>query len=179
MRATVAAVAGGAAALAAASGLGVAAAESTGGASTPPVRTISVGGVAEVPIPQGANAATANGVYRQGLAAAVADGLGKAELLASKVSGSVGPAQSVVEGGGYITCTDAEGGYTEYEGQQPDFPTSQVGVGVLQAGASAPAVGRPAVGRRVTKIKRRHVAHRAAAASCTLHASVSLAYQIG
>jgi Protein of unknown function (DUF541) len=176
MRLALTAVTGGAAAALAAGGiLGVAGAESTGSSSN--VRTISVGGVAQVPIPQGASAATANAVYRQALAAAIADGLNKAEFLASHTSATVGPAHSVNEGGGYIDCTGGGESYVAYEGEQPDFPNSPVGPVPLAAGA-APAVGAPVPGRRLARSRHRR-AHRAAAGACTLHASVSLTYEIG
>jgi hypothetical protein len=179
MKLALAAVAGGATALAAGGILGVAGAESTGtGSTVVPPRTIGVGGVAQVAIPQLANAATANGVYRQALGAAIADGLSKAEYLASHVSATVGPVQSVSEGGGYIDCTNGGETYVAYEGEQPDFPGSQVGPVPLVA-ASAPAVGAPVPGRRVLRPRRRHTAHKAAAGACTLHASVSSTYQIG
>jgi hypothetical protein len=121
--------------------------------------------------------ATANGVYRQALAAALADGRSKAEFLASNVSAALGPVQSLAEGGGYITCTASDGSYEEYEGQQPDFPSSQVGVGVL--GAASPALGRPVVGHRLARSRHRSTAHKATAPGCTLRASVSVSYQIG
>ena len=175
MRLALTAVTGGAAAAIVAGGiLGVAGAESTSSSPTP--RTVSVGGVAQVPIPQGANAATANAVYRQGLAAAIADGLNKAEFLASHASATVGPVHSLSEGGGYIDCTGGGESYVAYEGEQPDFPNSQVGP-VPLAAPTAPAVGAPVPGRRLRRLHRR--AHKAATGSCTLHASVSLTYEIG
>jgi hypothetical protein len=173
MRVTVAAIAGGAAALAAASTLGVAAAESTGGGSTPPVRTIAVGGVGQAPVPQSASSPAADSAYRQALAAAISDGLGKAEFLAAKVSATVGPVQSLSEQGGYITCSDGEGGYVQYEGEQPDFP------GSAARPVPLPAVGAPSRGHRLVRPRRRAKAHRATSGSCSVRANVSLAYQIG
>ena len=55
-----------------------------------PSRTVSVEGVATVPIAQNANLAAATSVYRQGMAAAVADGQSKAEFLASKAGATLG-----------------------------------------------------------------------------------------
>src|SRR5262249_35625273 len=82
------------------------------------VRTVSVQGVAAVPIGQAANAATATAVYRAGMAAAVADGQSKAEFLAGKVGATIGSAQSIVEDGGDIACSGgAESSYVEYEGE--------------------------------------------------------------
>jgi predicted RecA/RadA family phage recombinase len=85
--------------------LGVAVAEAP--APTAP-RTISVEGVASVPIGQADNAASATAVYRQGMAGAVADGQSKAEFLAGKVSATLGAVQSLGEGGGEISCTASE-----------------------------------------------------------------------
>ena len=173
MRLAIAAIAGGAAALATGAILGVAGAESPG-TTAPEPRTIAVGGVSQVPVAQGADAATADGAYRQALAAAIADGLSKAEYLASHVAASVGAVQSVTEGGGYIDCTGDGETYVGYEGQEPDFPGSQVGVAPL---AAAPAA--PASAHRLVKPRKRRTARKASATACALHASVSLTYQIG
>lgn len=175
MKLAMAAIVGGAGALATGGILGVAGAESGGaGSATAIPRTIAVGGVSQVAIPQGADAATANGAYRQALGAAIADGLSKAEYLASHVAASVGPVQSVSEGGGYIDCTGGGETYVAYEGEEPDFPSSQVGVAPL---AAAPAA--PASGHRLVKPRKHRRARKASATTCTLHASVSLSYQIG
>jgi hypothetical protein len=158
--------------------LGVATAEAP---TVTPTRTISVQGVAEVPLAQGANAATATATYRQAMAAAVGDGQAKAEFLAGKVGATLGPAQTVAEDGGAITCTGAgeESNYVPYEGEQPDFGITRGGatplVGVAQgvAGAAKPA---PPIKHR----RRRAKAKAAVAAStCRLSAQVSLAYAIG
>ena len=81
MRIVMPAVATTTVALVAAGVLGVASAEAP---TASPARTVSVQGVATVPIAQSANLATATAAYRQGMAAAVADGQAKAEFLAGK-----------------------------------------------------------------------------------------------
>jgi hypothetical protein len=177
MRSVIAAIGAGAAALVVVNMLGVASAEAPTGA---PVRTVSVGGVATVPIAQGASAATATAVYRQGMAAAVSDGQGKAEFLAGKTATTLGGIQSVVEGGGYISCTDEESQYAQYQGEQPDFssPAGSGGPVRLQGAAaptSAPTARRPS--------KRRHrrtapAAKKAAGPACSLTAQVTLVYAI-
>jgi hypothetical protein len=159
--------------------LGVASAEAPTGT---PARTISVGGVAKVPIAQGADAATANAVYRQGMAAAVSDGAEKAGFLATKAGATLGAVQSLVEGGGYIECTGAgESEYVQYTGEQPDFasPSARGGPIPLRANAVAPA--RPPRARKPSVKRRRHTspsAKKAAAPGCMLTAEVSLAYAI-
>jgi hypothetical protein len=160
----------------AASMLGVAVAEAP---TSTPLRTISVQGIATLPLGRQDNAAAATAVYREGMAGAVADGQSKAGFLAGKASATLGPVQSVVEGGGYITCTDGESGYAEYEGEQPDFGSApQPGGAPVFAAAPKAAAGvplRPISRRR----KRKHpVAKKAAAATCTLTAQVSLVYAI-
>ncbi len=154
-----------AAGLVAANMLGVAAAEAPTAA---PVRTVSVEGVATVPIAQGANLATATAVYRQGMAAAVADGQSKAEFLVGKLGGTLGSVQSIAEGGGSIGCTDGEeSGYVEYQGEQPDFGSPTSSVTPLRA-----AVGKPTVK------KKHHAAKKASATTCTLSTQVSLVFAI-
>jgi hypothetical protein len=165
------------AALAAASMLGVATAEAP---TVTPTRAISVQGVAEAPLAQGANAATATAAYRQAMAAAVADGQAKAEFLAGKVGATLGPAQTVAEDGGDITCTGGgeESNYVPYEGEQPDFgtargaPTPLLGAAQGVAGAAKPVA--PIRHRR-----KRAKAKAAVAGTCRLSAQVSLAYAIG
>jgi predicted RecA/RadA family phage recombinase len=165
-----------AAVLFAASMLGVAVAEAPTG--TPP-RTIAVQGVANLPIGQNDNVQAATAVYREAMAAAIGDGQSKASFLAGKVSASLGPVQTVVEEGGYISCRGGgEAGYAEYEGEQPDFgsaPRPGVVAGVatpLRAPAARPV-------QRVKRKKRRSpAAHKATAGSCTLTAQVSLVYTI-
>jgi hypothetical protein len=174
------------AALAAAAGLiavgllGVATAEAP--TSAPP-RTVSVQGVATESIDRAASAQAATAVYHQGMLDAVTDGQAKAQLLAGRVGATLGPIQSVVEDGGYITCSNAgEPGYAEYEGAQPDFGSPQVSaVAPLSAPAAAPrvAVGphKPAVRRNTPR--RRRTAKKAALVGCTLSTRVSLGYAIG
>jgi hypothetical protein len=181
MKIPIAATAATVAALIAASMLGVASAEAPPAA---PTRTISVGGVADVPIAQGADTASADAAYRQGLAAAVADGQSKAEFLAGKVGATLGSAQSVGEGGGSISCIGGEeSGYVEYQGAQPDFgsPGGSVSPARLLAGTAAPS-GAPAIRKPAAKRRTRHktaTGKAAAAGTCTLSAEVALAYAIG
>jgi hypothetical protein len=159
--------------------LGVASAEAP---TVPPLRTVSVGGVAKVAIAQNADAATATAVYRQGMAAAVTDGESKAAFLASKGGATLGAVQSLTEAGGYIGCTGGgESEYVQYQGEQPDFPSPAAGGGPVRL--SAGASPRPAVPetRRPIKKRRKHrtpPAKKAAAAGCTLTAQVSLVYSI-
>jgi Protein of unknown function (DUF541) len=159
--------------LAGAGVLGVATAEAP---TTSAARTVSVQGVSTESISQSATAAAANAVYRQGMTDAVADGLGKAQLLASAAGAALGPVQSVVEDGGYISC----GGEAEYLGEQPDFGASTIAV---SPGARAtPVLSRPApAARPVVKHHKRHkrpAAKKANVAACTLRAQVSLAYSL-
>ena len=151
--------------------LGVAVAEAP---TTPPTRTVSVQGVAHVPIAQGEKAAGANAVYRQAMAAAEADGQNKAEFLAGKLGGSVGSVQSIAEGSGSISCSEVgnENSYDSYEGEEPDFPSTDQ-ARVLEAAPRAAL--RPAVKRKTTK-KKRTTAKKATAVSCTLSTGVSLVY---
>jgi hypothetical protein len=174
-----------AAGLVAANMLGVAAAEApTSGTSA--VRTLSVEGVANVPIPQAANLATATAAYRQGMAGAVTDGQSKAEYLASKTGVTLGSVQSVVEDGGSISCQGTEGEgeefrYAQYEGEQPDFGSGpSVSVSGVAAPAAAPtsAVRRPELAKKHRKKHKRVSAKPAANVSCTLSAQVSLVYQL-
>lgn len=153
--------------------LGVAAAEAP---TTAPIRTVSVEGVATVPIGQYAKLAEATAVYREGMADAIADGQSKAEFLAIKVGATLGSVQSVAEGGGSIGCTGGEeSSYVEYQGEQPDFGSPAQSVAPLRA-AEAPSVkaGKPAAKRR----KKHPVAKKASATACTLSTQVSLAFVI-
>jgi hypothetical protein len=143
---------------------------------TPPLRTVSVQGVASESIPQEADAATAASVYHQGLADAVSDGQGKAQLLAEKASATLGPVQSIGEGGGSIECPEGQ----EYLGTQPDFGTAGAS-GIVMGTASPPvaAVGlRPAARKPASKHHARRSAKKAAAVACTLYAQVLLVYQL-
>jgi hypothetical protein len=159
--------------------LGVAAAEAPTAAT--PVRTVSVEGVASVPIAQGANRATATTVYREGMAAALADGQNKAEFLAGKAAVTLASVQSIAEGDGSIECTAAgeeENRYVQYEGEQPDFPTRSSEAIAPEAPLAA---GAPTVRKTKKPLKRRkkHVAaKKASATTCTLSAELSLVYAI-
>jgi hypothetical protein len=177
MRTAIAAIVALAAGLGAASMLGVASAENTPTTASP--RTVSVTGVANVTVAQGASASTATQSYRQGMEAAITDGQSKAEFLASKASVALGSIQSIVEDGGNISCTGGEepGGYVEYEGEQPDFGSSP-SVGLVE-GVAAPAA-KSQVRKPVKRAKRKKkpVAKKATATTCTLSTSVSLVYAI-
>jgi hypothetical protein len=174
MRSVLAAIMATAAGLVIASTLGVAAAEAPTGTS---VRTVSVQGVASVPIDQSASAAAATAVYRQGMAAAVSDGQSKAEFLTSKAGATLGSVQSIGEGGGYIGCTGGEESGAEYQGEQPDFGTSPATIVQGRAAPLAEAPPRPPVRRR-HKRRAGPVAKKAAATTCKLTTQVSLVYSI-
>jgi hypothetical protein len=170
-----------AAVLFAASMLGVAVAEAP---TSTPLRTVSVEGIANVPIPQTASAAAATAVYREGMASAVTDGQSKATFLAEKTASTLGPVQNVTESGGYIWCRgSSEGEGVEYEGEQPDFGSGEER-GILaapEAAASTPSSG--SVPKQKAAVKKRKkvkhpVAKKATVGSCVLTAQVSLVYTI-
>jgi hypothetical protein len=145
--------------------------------TTAPLRTVSVQGVATAPVISTASAEMATAAYRQAMAAAIADGQAKAQFLAEKAGATVGQVQSIGEGGGYIQCPEG----VEYEGTQPDFGSG--GPVFEAAGAVAPAA-RSGAAPTVHKVKtqhhrKRHVAKKSAAASCTLSTQVVLVYQLG
>jgi hypothetical protein len=161
--------------------LGVAGAETTTSttvsgplASSP--RTVSIQGVAHEAIDQNASAAQATAVYRQGMADAMADGQAKAQFLAGKAGATLGPVQSIAEGGGYIGCT----GEGEYQGEQPDFGSTVTfgsAVGVSAPPARRPiAVRRPAIKR--PRHRKRHSAKKTSTGTCTLSTQLSLAYAL-
>jgi hypothetical protein len=157
--------------------LGVAGAEAPTTGTTAPVRTITVEGVATVPVTQGANRATATAAYREGMAAALADGQSKAEFLASKAAVTLSGVQSLAEGGGSINCTGGEESeYVAYQGEQPDFGSTSESVSPLEAAAPprAPTVRKPPAKRR----KKHPTAKPASAGGCTLSTQVSLVYAI-
>jgi hypothetical protein len=165
---------------------GVADAETT---STPPVPTVSVEGVASVPVSQTADQAAATAAYREAMAAAILDGQSKATFLASKVGAAVGAAQGVIEGGGSIECTsknsEGETSYENYEGAQPDFGSGQSSVlpvayqHASEVSTGAPTVGTAKPGKTTKHHKRKHAhAKKASATTCTLSTSVSLIYAI-
>jgi hypothetical protein len=176
MRIVIAASLASAAGLAAAGLLGVASAEGPT-TTTTPQRTVSVQGVATEPIDQHASAAAAVGAYHQGLIDAVGDGLSKAQLLAGKVGASLGPAQTVVEDGGYISCA-GEFGNAEYEGAQPDFGSPGVSISATHVGAARPlgSARKPSARRR--KLRRAPAAKTATTATCALSTQVSLVYPL-
>jgi Protein of unknown function (DUF541) len=157
--------------------LGVAVAEAP---TSSPTRTISVQGVAVLPIGQSDSATAATSVYREAMAAAVTDGQGKASFLAGKVGVTAGEVRSVAEDGGYIQCTAPGEGYAQYEGEEPDFGSApQPIVAAPQSAATArPTVGATVRSAKPKRKKRRPTAKRAVAASCTLTAQVSLVYAI-
>ena len=178
MKRAVAAILTVTAGLFAANMLGVAVAEAPTGTS---LRTMSVQGVATVPIGQSDNAASATAVYRQGMALAVADGQSKAEFLTGKVGATLGTVQSVIEGGGYINCYGGVEGLTEYEGEQPDFGSApQPGVSLSTSAAPSQEASPLTHRAKAKRPKRKHhpKAKKAATASCTLTAQVSLIYTI-
>lgn len=164
--------------LAVANMLGVAAAEAPTTSTTAPVRTINVEGVATVPVTQGANRATATAAYREAMAAALADGQSKAEFLASKAGVTLSLVQSIAEGGGSISCTGGgeESEYIEYQGEQPDFGSTNASVSPIETAAAprATAVRKPAAKHR----KKHPTAKKASVAGCTLSTQVALAYAI-
>ncbi len=174
MRIVVVAVAIAAVGLLAAGALGIA-----GGAETPtpaptaPQRSVSVEGVAGVPVASEASAEAANAGYRQAMAAAIADGQGKAQFLAEKSGATLGAVQSVGEGGGYIQCP----GELEYQGAQPDFGQGAPVISAGSVAAAAPrAVQRPR--HASTKRRKRHGARKATVQTCTLSTQVALVYAL-
>jgi hypothetical protein len=185
MRRVIAAILVLVAGLFAANMLGVAAAEAP---TTTSLRTISVEGVANVPLAQGANLTTSTAAYRQAMAAAVTDGQGKAEFLAGKVSSTLGSVQTLVEDGGSISCTGTEEGesrYAEFTGEQPDFGTASSPVEPYavaepeSAASSSPATAvRPQIHLKKRKKHRTAKAAAVVDVTCTLSAQVSLVYPI-
>jgi hypothetical protein len=154
--------------------LGVAVAEAPTGTAA---RTVSVQGIANLPIGQTDSATEATSVYREAMAAAVGDGQSKASFLATKVGATATQIQSVVEDGGYIQCTaPGESGYAQYEGEEPDFGSAPR---ALVAAPASPAAGVAVPGARSKHKKKRPKAKRAVAGSCKLTAQVSLVYTLG
>jgi hypothetical protein len=177
-RSAIAATLAVAAGLVAVNMLGVASAEAPTTAT--PLRSVSVEGVATVPIAQNANLAAATAVYRQAMANAMADGQSKAEFLAGKAAATLGSVQSIVEGGGSIGCTsDEESTYVEYEGERPDFGSPTTTISPLHAVAAPAASAAPGVGKRKLKHPKKHpAAKKASAATCTLSSAVALSYAL-
>jgi hypothetical protein len=147
------------------------------------LRTVSVQGVATLPIGQFADGATATNVYREGMGAAVTDAQGKASFLAGKVGGTVATVQNVVEDGGYINCIGGdESSYEEYAGVEPDFGSAPQPNVALPTSASAPAKAEGVARRTKPKKRAKHkhpTAKKATAVTCSLTARVSLLYAIG
>lgn len=156
----------------------VTSAVSSPGAVLPP-RTVAVEGIANEPIVANATAAAATAVYHQGMADAVADGQAKAQFLAGKVGASLGPAQSVTEGGGSIGCS----GDLAYTGEQPDFGS---GIAIGDVVPSPPvrvpfvASASPVHPNKATSKRRRGSAKKAAvvAGSCKLSTQLYLTYAL-
>jgi hypothetical protein len=151
-----------------------------------PLRTISVEGVATLPISQFADGPTATAVYREGMAAAVTDAQGKASFLAGKVGGTAAAVQSVVEGGGYINCSSGEESYVEYGGVEPDFGTASAPSVTNTVSATSAPTKDESSSRPVRRLKPKHpkkrkapVAKKATAVGCTLTAQMSLVYALG
>jgi hypothetical protein len=159
--------------------LGVASAEAPTTTAPPP--TVTVQGVATEPIEQTASATTATAVYRQGMADAISDGQAKAQFLASKAGVTLGPVQSIVEGGGYIGCTSSEeSSNDEYQGAQPDFGSPGVAGSTVAPRAIAeasPGVQKPAATHRKKK-RKKPSAKQASVTTCTLSTQVSLVYTL-
>lgn len=181
MRLALAAVLAAAAALFAASMLGVAVAEAP---TVTSLRTVNVEGVATLPIAPNADAATASGVYHQAMAAAIEDGKVKAEILTGKVGGALGAVQTVTEDGGQIECTsNTEAGWQPYEGEEPDFGNARSSAtpALASGNAAAPAAApTPAVRSGKSKKRKRTRAKKAAAPpGCRLNARVSVTYLLG
>ena len=169
-----------AAALVIAGTLGVASAEAPASA---PVRTVSVGGTGQAPITIEANTAAADEAYRQAMAAAVTDGRGKAEFLAGQTGATLGPVQSIAEGGGDVDCTSPETGYVEYRGQEPDFGYSTATSDVVAPEAARSVSSGPTVAPTKNKTihKKKHkkpTAKNASAVTCVVSAQLSLSYEL-
>lgn len=178
MRSAVAATLAVLAGLTVANMLGVASAEAP---TTTSLRTVTVEGVATTPIDVKADREEADAAYRQAMASAMSDGQSKAEFLAGKAGGTLGPVQSIAERGGSISCSEGEDeeGYTlyvAYRGEQPDFGGGNEG----ETFAAAPkaATAPLATPKAKKKKKRKPVAKKASADTCTLSAQVGLVYAL-
>jgi hypothetical protein len=151
-------------------------------AAEAPPPTVSVEGVADVPISPSASQAEADTAYRQGLAAAIGDGHEKAEFLAAQAGAKVGSVQQIAERGGSIECVrPAEEGpmseYTQYKGAEPDFGSVEPSGSRF---AVAPASTSGVVSTKTPKPRRKKhkVKAKKAAVSvrCTLSTQVGLSY---
>jgi hypothetical protein len=151
-------------------------------ATEAPPPTVSVEGVANVPISQTANQAEADAAYRQGLTAAIGDGHDKAEFLAAQTGAKAGSVQQIIERGGSIECVrPAEEGplteYTQYQGAEPDF-------GSVESSGSrfavAPASTSHTVSTKTPKPRRKKhkvkAKKAAVAVKCMLSTQVGLSY---
>ena len=168
-----------AAALIAAGLLGVASAEAP---TTTPVRTVGVEGTGNAPIAREANATAANAAYRQAMAAAISDGLEKAQFLATRVGGTLGAVQSVVEENGVRQLRRGR--------QRIQLPTwawnRTSGVGRPPSGrfeqaapsASSRSRGSSPTTAHKSKPKKKKKAKKASAVSCTVSASVAVNYEL-
>jgi hypothetical protein len=167
-----------AAALIAAGLLGVASAEAP---TTTPVRTVGVEGTGNAPIAREANATVANAAYRQAMAAAISDGLEKAQFLATRVGGTLGAVQSVVEENGYVSCEGEGNEYNSYLGVEPDFGSGQAPSGRFEEAApsaSSRSRGSAPTTAHKSKPKNKKKAKKASAVSCTVSASVAINYEL-
>ncbi len=148
-------------------------------AAEAPPPTVSVEGVASVPISPSASQAEADTAYRQGLTAAIGDGHEKAEFLAAQTGAKVGSVQQIIERGGSIECVRPaeEGEYTQYNGAEPDFGSVEPsGSRFAVAPASVPSTvstKTPKPRRKKHKVKAKKAA---VAVRCTLSTEVVLSY---
>jgi hypothetical protein len=149
--------------------------------------SVSVDGLAKVPIPQFASSAEANAAYRGGLTAAIKDGLEKAEFLAAATGVKVGSIQQIIERESSIECvvSAAEGpgvDYASYEGAAPDSGSAEGQAGRFDA--VAPEAATRATPPHVTSKKAKKKKHKpkpkakssVTATRCTLSAQVVLTY---
>jgi hypothetical protein len=151
------------------------------------LRTISVQGVATLPIGQFDDGTAATAVYREAMSAAVTDGQGKAAFLASKIGGTLATVQSVVEGGGYINCIGGgESSYAEYGGVEPDFGSGTGPATVVAPASAATPTKDASSGGALRRVKPKRPKHKhptakkaAASVTCSLTAQVSLNYAMG
>lgn len=174
MRITISAGVAAAIALAVGGLVGVGQATETTTTGSGAVRSVSVEGVALVPIDGTADASTADGTYRKALAEAVTDGRSKAQLLAEKTGSSVGAIQTVTEGDGSIECQEGE-----YEGVLPDF--GQGGAVFATPGAAAVSPNRAVAKHKSAPgraRRKRREAKKADVTGCMLSAHVGLVYEL-
>ncbi len=147
----------------------------TAGAETGPLlHTVTVQGVAEVPISASADQPAAVAAYRAAMAAALADGLSKAQFLAAQVGTTVlSPASvspGILEGSGYISCPSG----VEYSGRQPDW-----GFGGVPIAVSAPVAKTTRPTTVHHKRRKRHTVKKATSPSCTLSTGLTISYVFG